>query len=183
MFDEKKVKKIKEMYPKGTRIKLNYMNDDYAVPSGTLGTVDFVDDAGQIQMTWDNGRTLALEYGVDSFEVINKGIKQLTTSEVLELRNRNYEFLILQGCGGDLNEWINGFTDMLKEQGIVSKTFSFDEVYSFEVNNLTNMAFALNSKDISMEKLALFRLMIRNDFGAMWLSDYIDNGYIKDINI
>lgn len=27
----------------------------------------------------------------------------------------------------------------------------------------------------------MFRLSIRNDFGAMWLSDYIDN-YLKNIN-
>jgi len=29
----------------------------------------------------------------------------------------------------------------------------------------------------------MFRLKIRESFGAMWLSDYINNGYIKDVNI
>lgn len=90
---------------------------------------------------------------------------------------------MLQGCGGDLKEWIDGITSMLKEDGIVNDSFSFDEVYSFENNDLTNMAFALNSKDLNMGKLAMFRLKIRENFGAMWLSDYIDNGYIKDISI
>lgn len=59
------------MYPSGTRIKLNQMEDDYGVANGTYGTVDFVDDAGQIQMIWDNGRTLALIVGVDSFEIVD----------------------------------------------------------------------------------------------------------------
>ena len=72
MFNDKKVKKIKEKYIKGTRIKLNYMSDDYGVESGTLGTVDFVDDEGQIHMNWDNGRTLALVPNLDSFSIIEK---------------------------------------------------------------------------------------------------------------
>lgn len=62
---------IKEMYPKGTRIELIHMDDPYApVPSGTKGTVEFVDDFGQIDMRWDNGRTLALIPEVDEFKII-----------------------------------------------------------------------------------------------------------------
>ena len=71
MLSEKEVEKIKNKYPIGTRIKLNYMADDYGVPSVTFGTVDFVDDAGQIQMIWDNGRTLPLIENEDSFEIID----------------------------------------------------------------------------------------------------------------
>jgi len=67
----KDIEKIKEKYPVGTRIKLNFMDDNYSVPSGTCGTVDFVDDEGQIHMIWDNGRTLALIDGVDNFEIID----------------------------------------------------------------------------------------------------------------
>ena len=73
----------KEMYPKGTRIELNVMNDPFApVPSGTRGTVDHVDDMGQIHMRWDNGRTLALVPGEDSF-------RKLTNEEIIdELREQ-----------------------------------------------------------------------------------------------
>lgn len=71
MLNEKEVERIKKMYPSGTRIKLNYMEDDYGVTSGAYGVVDFVDDAGQIQMIWDNGRTTALIVGIDSFEVVD----------------------------------------------------------------------------------------------------------------
>jgi hypothetical protein len=42
------------------------MNDPYApIASGEEGAVDFVDDAGQIHMKWDNGRSLALIPGED----------------------------------------------------------------------------------------------------------------------
>ena len=67
------VNEIKEMYPQGTRIELIHMDDAYApVPSGTKGTVEFVDDMGQISMKWDNGRTLALIPEVDEFKIIEE---------------------------------------------------------------------------------------------------------------
>lgn len=65
-----KVEMIKKKYPVGTRIKLQYMEDNFAVPSGTYGTVEYVDDEGQIGMKWDNGGTLSLIYGVDKFDII-----------------------------------------------------------------------------------------------------------------
>lgn len=65
-------------YPPGTRIVLNNMNDPYApVPSGTRGTVRYVDDAAQIGVAWDNGRSLSLIPGVDSF-------RKLTQQEIAQ---------------------------------------------------------------------------------------------------
>ena len=58
----------KETYPPGTRIELLSMEDPYhPVPSGTKGTVSFVDDIGTIHMNWDNGRALALVPNQDQF--------------------------------------------------------------------------------------------------------------------
>lgn len=107
-------------------------------------------------------------------------MKKLKLDEVKKLKNKNYDFLVLQGCGGDLEEWVNGITNMLKENGIIPDSFSFDEIYSFEKDGVTNIAFALNNKNIDMGNLTIFRLKIRNDLGAMWLSDYIDN-YLRDV--
>lgn len=54
------------------------MKDPYApVPSGTEGTVDYIDDQCQFQMKWDNGRTLALIPGVDRFSVIPQQLQTL----------------------------------------------------------------------------------------------------------
>jgi len=71
MMDRKMVNFIKEQYPPGTRIRLNSMEDPYApILPGTEGEVDYVDDEGQIFMKWDNGRTLPLAPGEDSFTVL-----------------------------------------------------------------------------------------------------------------
>ena len=72
MLNEKQVERIKNKYPIGTRIRLHHMADSNAVPTGTLGTVDFIDDEGQIHMAWDNGRTLALIESEDAFEIIER---------------------------------------------------------------------------------------------------------------
>jgi hypothetical protein len=75
---EAMVQRIKQQYPPGTRIRLDYMRDPYApVEPGTMGTVDIVDDAGQIHMSWDNGRTLAVIPGEDSFTVIRQELQPM----------------------------------------------------------------------------------------------------------
>lgn len=71
MISKEKLDFIKKRYPIGTRIKLDYMDDPYAVPSGTFGTIDYIDDEGQIGVSWDNGSSLSLLYGVDKFEVVD----------------------------------------------------------------------------------------------------------------
>ena len=56
---------------RGSRIQLIKDLDDRFTPihAGTMGTVDHVDDAGQIHVKWDTGQRLALIPGVDQFKV------------------------------------------------------------------------------------------------------------------
>lgn len=55
--EQQRVAMIQLNYPPGTRLVLEHMDDPYApVESGTRGSVQTVDDAGQIHMVWDNGR-------------------------------------------------------------------------------------------------------------------------------
>ena len=70
-MDRKMVNFVKEQYLPGTRIRLNSMEDPYApIAPGTEGVVDFVDDVGTIHMKWNNGRSLGIVPGEDSFSVL-----------------------------------------------------------------------------------------------------------------
>ncbi len=65
-----KLKEIREMYPEGTQIVLTEMAGESQMPYGLKGTVKFVDDAGQIHMSWENGSSLALNINEDTFEKV-----------------------------------------------------------------------------------------------------------------
>ena len=64
------VNDLRKKYPKGTRVELIKMDDIYAPPPGTQGTVQGVDDAGSVMVSWDNGSGLNLVYGEDLFKKI-----------------------------------------------------------------------------------------------------------------
>ena len=66
-MSREKVDLIKKIYPKGTVVVLDHMDDPYSPPMGTKGTVTHVDDIGQIHVDWENGSSLALNTDVDSF--------------------------------------------------------------------------------------------------------------------
>ncbi len=58
-------------YKPGDRIELIHMEDSQAVPEGTKGTINHIDDIGQLHMSWDNGRSLAVNLDVDEIRKIN----------------------------------------------------------------------------------------------------------------
>ncbi len=67
---DRELERLKARYPKGTKLELVAMEDPCGVPEGTIGEVDFIDDAGQIHMKWQTGSHLALIPGVDSFRKV-----------------------------------------------------------------------------------------------------------------
>lgn len=73
MYNKNKVESLRNRYPKGTRIELISMDDPYtSLVTGDRGTVQGVDDAGQIMMRWDNGSSLSLIPGEDSFKTVRQ---------------------------------------------------------------------------------------------------------------
>lgn len=72
-LDEEIVNDIKEKYPEGTRIVLDYMGEDpHPIEPGTRGTVRHVDDIGTVHVDFDNGRRLGLVPGEDSFHKLKE---------------------------------------------------------------------------------------------------------------
>lgn len=76
------IKYLKEKYQKGQRIECIDMQDAQAVPSGTQGTIQFVDDMGTIHVAWDNGQSLGLIDGEDSFKIVQQELKSYETQFV-----------------------------------------------------------------------------------------------------
>ena len=64
---------LRERYPRGTKVELLAMDDLQAPPTGTMGEVMGVDDAGQILVRGETGSSLSLMPGVDSFRIAEKG--------------------------------------------------------------------------------------------------------------
>ena len=71
--DRNIVQRMKDQYPPGTRIELDFMGDDpRPIAPGTKGTVRIVDDMGTVHCDFDNGRRLGLIPGEDSFPAITE---------------------------------------------------------------------------------------------------------------
>ena len=85
-----------------------------------------------------------------------------------ELRKMNgKEGLILQGCGGDPQEWVDGINDMLTESKVLLDGTRFSDVYRFENNGLTCLLFPFNP-DVKFDtgKLAMWRLSTHSQLGG-----------------
>ena len=72
---------LRQIYPVGTIVCLDQMEGESQMASGMKGKVLYVDDAGQIQVEWDNGSGLALIPGVDRFHKISKPQKKKNREE------------------------------------------------------------------------------------------------------
>ena len=59
------IERIRREYPAGTRVKLLEMDDCFAPPIGTLGTVIAVDDCADLIMRWDSGSSLNVVFNHD----------------------------------------------------------------------------------------------------------------------
>ena len=100
-------------------------------------------------------------------------IKHITTNDLRRMSNT--EGLILQGCGGDLREWVDGINGMLTEEGILRNGSKFTECSAFKNDGLTCLLFPFKDVDADLGRLAIWRLKTHDTFGGTWLSDYVPN--------
>ena len=101
------------------------------------------------------------------------GIKAITTNGLRRMGDR--EGLILQGCGGELQEWLDGINEMFTENGILKDGTKFENISVFEHEGLTCLLFPFDGVKLDVGKLALWRLQTHATFGGTWLSDYVTN--------
>ena len=108
-------------------------------------------------------------------------IQEKTTEDLRHMTNE--EGLILQGCGGDLQEWVDGINDLLTQEGILLNGTKFEHAATFQHDGLTNLLFSFEGVQLNVGKLALWRIQTHSQFGGTWLSDYVPNrlgGFIQE---
>ena len=100
-------------------------------------------------------------------------ITPITTDQLRQIQD--HDGLILQGCGGSLQEWQDGINHLLTEIGILKDGSQFENIHVFQHEGRTCLLFPFTDDlQINMGKLAIWRLQSRNQFEGMWLSDYVD---------
>lgn len=100
-------------------------------------------------------------------------IKNITADELRRMGDK--EGLILQGCGGNPKEWVDGINQMFTEEGILLEGTEFTEVSVFEHDGLDCILYPFEDVKLAMGKLAMWRLQTHETFGGTWLSDYVPN--------
>ena len=108
-------------------------------------------------------------------------MKQISTDDLRRMEGQ--EGLILQGCGGDLQEWVDGINEMLTEEGILQNGSRLEDVAVFQHGGLTNLLFSFEGAELAMGQMAMWRLRTHEQFGGTWLSDYVPNrlgGFIQE---
>ena len=100
-------------------------------------------------------------------------VKQITTDDLRHMEDK--EGLILQGCGGDPQEWVDGINGLLTEAGILLEGSKFENVSSFQHDGVTCLLFPFEGAKLDGSRLAMWRLQTHEQFGGTWLSDYVPN--------
>ena len=85
-MDKKQIERLREQYPKGTRVELIRMEDPQAPPVGTKGTVIGVDDIGTIHVKWDTGSMLGIAFGEDQCRVLVGEFTDTVRRQILAVR-------------------------------------------------------------------------------------------------
>ena len=105
-------------------------------------------------------------------------IRTISTGQLRRMGDQ--EGLILQGCGGDPQEWLDGINEILAQECILKKGAGFEEAYTFRHDGLTCMLFPFKEDmELDIGKLAASY----STFGGTWLSDYVPNrlgGFIQE---
>lgn len=177
MISRKEVERIKEKYPKGTPIHLYSMEGETAVPPGSRGVVDYVDDIGQIHMKWENGSSLALNVEEDRFDIITQQDKIAEKKEqefidrVNEILDKT-DFLLL-------NISCNSANTSYATEKLYAMHRAFEEVYGEgyvdENCGMVMMPAVVRGRNSGIQTLALVTLDLESS-GEHWGTTFLSPG-------
>ena len=91
-------------------------------------------------------------------------INTITAEDLRRMPDK--EGLILQGCGGDLTEWVDGINEMLTKAGILKDGCQFENVAAFQHGELTCLLYPFDDVKLDIGKLALWRLQTHEVYGG-----------------
>ena len=167
---EKFLSRVKEDNYCGVPMEITVYRDEH----GKTIPLDFVSDLDPLPQGFH-----IEEYKMET----NLGtIQQITVDDLRKMNDR--EGLILQGCGGDLREWLDGINEMFTEEGLLLNGTVFSEIYAFSYGELTNLLFPFTEDvNLNIGRLSIWRLKTHQVFGGTWLSDYVENtlgGFVRE---
>ena len=91
-------------------------------------------------------------------------IKTITTDDLRRMKGQ--EGLILQGCGGDPQEWLDGINDLLTKEGILLNGSKFENCSVFKYDDLTCILYPFEGAELNIGKFAVWRLATHDNFGG-----------------
>ena len=90
-------------------------------------------------------------------------------------RMEGKEGLILQGCGGPAQEWLDGINDLFQNEGLLKNGSKFTDCAVFDNAGVTCILYPFEGVELDLGKLAIWRLQTYDQFFGAWLSDYVEN--------
>lgn len=146
--------------------------------SGCDCTMFTAEEAAFGNVTFDKCETEGMSMQ-NCYELPEVQVIRISAEDLRKMKDK--EGLILQGCGGDLQEWADGINSALIDSDILRSPF--DRLYVFENEGITNIMFPFDDVELDVGKLAMWRLQTHEQFGGTWLSDYVPNrlgGFIEE---
>ena len=108
-------------------------------------------------------------------------MQTITTDDLRKMEDQ--EGLILQGCGDDPQEWVDGINEMLTKAGILLNGSKFENVSVFQHDGMSCLLFPFEDVKLDVGKFAMWRIQTHEQFGGTWLSDYVPNrlnGFVRE---
>ena len=105
-------------------------------------------------------------------------IKRINMRDLLDYEGK--EGLILTGCGGEPQEWLDGINELFTQGDMLLEgtKFTEDDLAVFDNEGSTCILFEFNDNTkLNIGKLAMWRIGTHATFGGTWLTDFVDHQF------